>query len=176
VVYVLDNPNRFKSAYFSGLVLGGDWDREGTLFADLWPAKCVRSRIREGKSWEETGAYEKMMENLTVWGKADGCRNLADVIARYERLDSLIQRLNQGGEFLSWRQLKATNIRERGGVFVHIGRNGQLFHSEKGNHRLAIAQELGLNWMPAQVGVVHRQAVENGLFQRLTLKPAACQC
>src|SRR5687768_6277558 len=64
IVYVIRDAKRFKSNYFSGMVLGGDWDKRGRLFADCRPSIFLRGRIRENKSWEELGAYAAMLNRV----------------------------------------------------------------------------------------------------------------
>ena len=93
---------------------------------------------------------------------ADGCNNIDDIRQRYERLDELIEYLRLGGTFK-----EGTGFRESGGVYIHIGREGEMIFAGGGCHRLAIAQKLNLKEIPAQLGVVHRDFVASGGFKRL---------
>ena len=57
--------------------------------------------------------------------------------------------------------------REMDGIFVHVGRSGDIIFGGGGAHRLAIAQGLKLERVPAQLGVVHREALMSGAFRKL---------
>jgi hypothetical protein len=170
VVHCVKDPARFNDTSFSGQVLDGDWDQPGVLCAETVVARWVRARIN-GATWREAGAYDGMLKAISERGRIDGCSNLDDIVARYERLDELIRWLKSGNEFLRENKVRKRYFRECAGVLVHVGRNGELLHGAKGNHRLAIAREIGLRWIPAQVGVVHRKAVESGAFRALTRRP-----
>lgn len=172
VKFVVAEPFRYKPMRMSGKVMDGDWDRRGYSFTKSTARIFIRRRIHHNLPWQETGAYERMMKKIAEFGFADGCSGIEDVVQRYNELDKLISHLKAGGRFLSRRDICPENFREFGGVVIHIGRSGELFGSEKGNHRLAIAQELGLQCMPAQVGVVHIEAVRSGAYRKLTKKPS----
>lgn len=51
-------------------------------------------------------------------------------------------------------------LRESGGVYVHINRNGEAIFGGGGIHRFAIARILSLDTIPAQLGVVHEEALK----------------
>jgi hypothetical protein len=114
-----------------------------------------------GKSWEQCGAYENMKLLMKQHPGADGCYTEEDIRARYDRLSELIENLKAGGKFL-----ERSGFRESGGVYIHIGRNGELLFGGGGCHRLAVAQKLNLERIPAQVGVVHRQFLKNNLLKQ----------
>lgn len=127
--------------------------------------QAVHRRIREGVSWSEAGAYDCMGHLMEKYGELDGCRTLQDVEARYQRLDSLIAALRDGESFKTREELGG--LREFGGIYIHVGRSGELIFGGGGCHRLAIAQALELRCVPAQVGVVHAEALQNGEFRKL---------
>lgn len=63
-------------------------------------------------------------------------------------------------------------------ILVHFGRGPQIIFGRKGHHRLAVAQLLGLNQVPAIVGQVHRDAVyrwTDGLIGRGKSRPQATE-
>jgi len=93
-------------------------------------------------------------------GRFDGCETLEDVVRRYERLDEVFDQVRREGRLRTAAELGGS-FRERGGVYVHIGRHSQPVFSLRGNHRLAIARILSLSLMPAQLGVVHPEALPN---------------
>jgi hypothetical protein len=120
------------------------------------------------KTWKECGAYKYMHEMIKKGIALDGCYNEYDVEKRYERLSDLILHLKNGGAFYN-----STYFREIGGVFVHIGRNGEIIFGGGGCHRLAIAQKLGLKNIPAQIGVVHTEFLRDHLEKLKTLRKQA---
>lgn len=165
VKFIVANPSRYKASRMSGRILDGIWDTPpGSLVAENTARKFIRKRIRCNLTWAETGAYERMMTKIARFGTIDGCSSLNDVIMRYDDIDRFIAHLQAGGSFLSRRELDPGNLREMGGVVIHIGRNGELLGSEKGNHRLAIAQELALRWIPAQVACSSRNRCQKRYF------------
>jgi hypothetical protein len=173
VKFVVAEPSRYKPMRTSGEVLSGDWDLPGTPIGEN--TAFIHKRIQHNLPWKETGAYERMMAKIARFGTTDKCSNIDDVVRRYNELDRFISHLENGGRFLSRRETCPKTFREFGGVVIHIGRNGELLGSEKGNHRLVIAQELLLRWIPAQVGVVHSAAVMSGAFHKLTKQPPYSQ-
>lgn len=149
----------------TGKVIDGDWDNAVVPLTEIPKIRIVHRRIREGLSWQEAGAYDNLMQRIQDLGPRDGCSDLEDVKARYDRVDALIEHLAKGGRFLTSAEMGA--YREFGGVYIHVGRNGEPIFGGGGCHRLAIAQGLGLERIPAQVGVVHRRAVTSGAFRSL---------
>lgn len=149
----------------TGKVVDGDWDNAVLPLIEIPKIRIVHRRIGDGVSWQEAGAYDNLMRRIADHGPRDGCSDLDDVKARYDRVDALIEHLAKGGRFLTSAEMGG--YREFGGVYVHVGRNGEPIFGGGGCHRLAIAQALGLECIPAQLGVVHRQALTNGAFRSL---------
>ena len=100
-----------------------------------------------------------MMERIAERGELDGCRSLDDVIARYERLDVMFERVTREKRLRTMSEVRPDNFRERGGVYIHIGRHNNPIFGGGGCHRLAMAITLGIDEIPAQVGVVHPDAL-----------------
>lgn len=150
----------------TGKVMGGDWDLHVRQLHDIKKIAMVKARIREGKSWEAAGAYQIMNELIQKHHVYDDCKTKEDVLQRYERLDRVIESIKSGG-FLSMSRVRKGTFRESGGVYIHIGRNGEYIFGIGGCHRLAIAQALRLECIPVQVGVVHEKAIVNGHWKKL---------
>ncbi|MDU8909900.1 hypothetical protein [Aestuariicoccus sp. MJ-SS9] len=155
----------------SGLVLGGDWDRqrrplEGTVKYDA----CV-AHFAQGVPWDETGIYDEMLRRIAEGKPADGCKTRDDIVARYARMDALFDHLRRTGRFERMRDLPDHLRREHGGVFVHIDRDGLPLLAGNGNHRMAMARVLDLPVIPAHLGVIHRQALESGQLAGLRKPP-----
>lgn len=151
----------------TGRIVGGDWDLFIKNIDDIKKIRMVKERLLQEKTWEEAGAYEIMRELLEKHTRYDDCASLNDIFRRYERLDGIIENIRTGRGFVTMPEIDRGNFRESGGVFIHIGRNGNFIFGHGGCHRLAIAQALGIKKIPVQVGVVHKTAVENGLWREV---------
>src|SRR5690606_21335229 len=105
--------------------------------------------------------YEFMFNAIEqAGGKVDGCSNLEDIILRYKRLDSLKIEIGKSKKFKTQNLLNPKAFNEEGGVYVHITRDNQIIFGGGGFHRLAIAKILKLNEIPAQLGVIHSDAID----------------
>lgn len=163
--YLRTRPRRHDT----GRVIAGDWDLNVKPLNQLEKVVICQRHFVDGLSWEDAGAYDLLARMLAKKQKHDGCRTMEDVKRRYEAVDRLYEHLRSGGEFLTQEQLAGRSaFREDRGIYVHIGRAGELIFGRGGCHRLAIAQILGLPQVPVQVGVIHRDAVVNGQFLELT--------
>lgn len=146
----------------SGQVLSGDWDLntkplEGFIKYDA----CVQ-HFMFGKSWAETGIYEYMNELVIGASGVDDCHSMDDIINRYKKLDALYLLLKRHGKtaYKARADLDPFSFREEGGVYIHIGRNGELIFGGGGFHRFSITRLLGFDSIPAQLGVVHKDFVK----------------
>lgn len=148
----------------SGLVLGGDWDTQRKpldLDADLRMKSC-RMRFEQGADWQETPIYQRFAAEIAQGKTPDECRTLDDLQARYALLDRVFHETRARGRMLRPSETPEAFRRDHGGVLLHVARDGTCLKSGGGGHRFAIAWILDLPKMPAQVGVVHRAALENG--------------
>lgn len=152
----------------SGKVVDGDWDLSRHAIGQGIKYRAVLARYRDGLPWHETGLYDEMLARIARDGVADGCRSLADIERRYARLDDAVEEIRRSGGMAPRATLPGKAFRrEHGGVLVHVGRDGALLRAGGGQHRFAIAVALELPRMPAQLGVVHRQAVVDKLLAAL---------
>ena len=124
---------------------------------------------RDGLRWDQTGAYEYMLEQIRKRGHQDGCYDLADVERRYDRLDELFETVRREGRLRTRTDLDPRVRDEDGGILVHIGPDGEPAVGDGGKHRLTIARLLGLAVVPARIGFVHRDALP--LLPRLRREP-----
>ena len=128
---------------------------------------CKR-RFVDGLDWQEAGAYEMISRAFEQNQVPDGCRSWDDVRRRYRKLDQIFSRLKAGSKFHTRKKLGVKKAyREYGGVYVHIGRSGNILFAGGGFHRLAMALYAGLETIPAQVGVIHLQALQNSTYYKL---------
>ena len=150
----------FESYTYSGSIVGGDWDLEATPVEEHPVLRFCRLHWEQEVPWEETGVYDWLLERIERSGdEVDGCRTREDVIARYERLDRLFEEVRYRGRLLTQSELRTRHERERGGIRVCVGRDGEPIFSWSGHHRLAIARIVGLREVPGQLHVVHPRAL-----------------
>lgn len=145
----------------SGKVIGGDWDRDVIPIEDCPKYQICMRHFVDGKSWEESGAYSMMRDVLKSIPNADGCRTEEDVAARYRKVDELYHAIKAEKELKTRKEVQRQAFRESGGVYVHVDRNGDVVFGGGGWHRLVISMLLGLESIPAQMGVVHTDAIHS---------------
>lgn len=151
----------------SGLILAGDWDRSvASIEGEPKRTACFR-HFRDGVPWGETGIYEYMLKRIERFGSFDGVRTLEAIEARYRRMDKVYEEIRRDQRMKTRAELPAYFRREYGGILVHIDRDGRPLKGRGANHRLAMVHVLGLRRIPAQIGVVHRDAVRNGILDGL---------
>ncbi|NKB29102.1 MAG: hypothetical protein GKR99_16740 [Rhodobacteraceae bacterium] len=150
-----------------GRIRGGSWDIGGPRFDESWRAQCCRLHWLDGQSWAESGVYDHMAAGIakTKDGAMDGCRTHDDVVKRYQQLDTLYEAASVHG-LPSRATSVAGRMIEHDGITVHMARDGRLLVGWGGNHRLAMAQCLGLEWVPAGLGLVHARAARQLRFRR----------
>ncbi|ETX26800.1 hypothetical protein [Roseivivax isoporae] len=164
--YARGGPQVYKRRH-SGTVADGDWDLSWRPVDEMTKIRaCVRHFVK-GESWEETGIFEEMMRRIDRHGIFDGCRTLDDVRRRYAAIDRMYDDIARTRRLQPVRERPEAFRREHGGILVHIDRDGLPMLAGNGNHRMAIARILGLERIPAQLGAIHRRAVEAGEMVRL---------
>ncbi|MEY8880670.1 hypothetical protein [Donghicola sp. XS_ASV15] len=163
----IPNPNqgapRFRRSH-SGHIATGDWDLSVAPLTGNIKEEAIQQHFLEGVPWEQTALFAKLSRDIAEKGMVDECHSVDELRARYERMDRLYDEASRTGKLLPKNALPDYFRREHGGIFVHIDRNGRAIRSGGGMHRFAVARLLGLTEVPAQVGVVHFEAVKNGLL------------
>ena len=149
----------------SGMVLAGDWDQCTEPLDQSWKIAACLEHFRDGVPWHETGVYDRMQEMIDTRGPFDSCTSMADIIARYEKIDTLYSEIRENG-FRDETVYRLGTPRLPEGVFVHLDRNGHPIFGAIGNHRLGIARALGLTRIPAQLGVVHPGAIDTNALAK----------
>jgi hypothetical protein len=146
---------------FSGRVVGGDWDRHRDPVETHPKVRACVDHWRHGVSWRDTGVYDLLLRLIAERGRPkDGCADLDDVIARYRVLDTIFAQVRDEGRLRTRAQLDPGAYRELGGVLINLDRDARPVAGGGGWHRLAMARVLGLARIPAQVGLVHVDALD----------------
>jgi len=156
-----------RSMYGDDVVADGDWDLTPTNLDDTSLFKRVKARVVEGKSWEEVGEYDFVLERIQRDGSWDDCHNEQDVRDRYIVLDALIENLKVAKRLIPRHQFEKGAFREAGGIHVAISRTGEILKVGNGNHRLAISQAIGLDVVPVAVILIHPECIARGNWQRI---------
>ena len=151
----------------SGRVVDGDWDLSIKPLWDNPKLESCKLRWEQGAKWEDTPIFQKLLKQIQSGQTPDGLRSREDLENRYARLDRIFEHTLQVGRLLNMHELPEYFRREHGAPLVHITRTGSCIRSGGGNHRFAIAKILSLPEFPAQLGVVHPSAIENGTFFKL---------
>lgn len=123
----------------------------------------IRSCIEHwvgGLSWQDTGIFELLQYEMKTSqkGSYDNCKNLDDIITRYNNLDLLFKQIKQEGRLRTQEEINPNNYRKRFEVLFHIGPYGKTFFGGAGCHRFAIAYILKLKF-PATIGLVYKSAI-----------------
>lgn len=157
------NPSQNAKYMFSrvntGNIIGGNWDLNIVSMTELAKYKVCYSHFSESKSWEDSNAYDLMLSIIEKTPGADNCYNLEDIIQRYTHLDEIYVFAKEERKLLNANEVNNKGFREEGGIYVHVGRYGDLIFGLGGCHRLSIAKILELDQIPVQLGVVHKSAI-----------------
>jgi hypothetical protein len=136
-------------------------------FEESFPVKKIKKiqfcieHWEKDLSWKEVGAYDYMKKIIQANEKpVDGCFDMKDIINRYQKLDKIFNQIKREGELKPVQELDDFYFREFGGIYVHIGPDREPYLGMGGLHRFAIAMILELDEIPAQVGVVHKDALD----------------
>jgi hypothetical protein len=137
---------RFKISPHSDLrgSKGGDWDLERRHdLKDIRKYQSIVERYRDGRPWEETDLFTDIYRRRLESGDTiRGTANMKDLLAQYYgRVDDLFEAMKRDG-FKS----KESRLPR-----LLIGRDGETFIGNQGNHRLAMAHVLGLTKFAGEI-------------------------
>ena len=116
---------------------------------------------QENIPWAETGIYEYMLLEINRKGSVDGCCSLEDIILRYEKLDKIFEGVKAAKALKTQKELNPLAFNECGGILFHIDRNNKPIYGAGGVHRFSMAKILGLKEIPAQLGLIHPDALKD---------------
>ncbi|ABR46448.1 hypothetical protein Amet_0213 [Alkaliphilus metalliredigens QYMF] len=121
--------------------------------------KYLKLHWEDGVPWSDCGIYEYNYRLIERGVFDDGCKNKEDVILKYKKLDNVFEKIKKENKLLTRAELDEKAFRENGGVYIHLGPNGEPYFGGAGYHRFAIALVLGIPLIPAQIGFVHISAL-----------------
>ena len=156
----------------SGRVLDGNWDTSTVSMTQNTKYKSCKMRYLDGVEWVDTPIFQRLEREIASGHIPDDCPTPEALVARYHALDELWETIQKEGRLRPKAEMPQPFRREHGGILVHIDRNGHGIRSGGGMHRFAIAQLANLAFIPVQVGVVHKDFVLSGNYQKLRIPPA----
>lgn len=146
----------FKISPFLDLpkVKSGDWDIERRHdFKGTAKYRAIVERYIEGADWLETDLFtDAYTRRLEKDGRVGRYRTLKDLAESYRcRFDPLWQSLMRDG-------FKTIDVNGRRIPLpaLLVGRGGEVFIGNQGNHRLAMAQVLGLEKIAGRIACRHQ--------------------
>lgn len=144
---------RFKISPLEGLTgsVGGNWDVERRFpLAEAVKHRAIAQRYRDGARWEETDLFRQAYAARIERGESvRGCATMKALLEQYyTRVDGMFADMRQRGFDAGAGPLP---------TFL-IGRNGEVFIGNQGNHRLAMAQVLELDRIAGKVVCRHSKA------------------
>lgn len=142
-----------------GRVEGGDWDEAWTPFDERPVSRAVVARDEEGVPWTETALREAFAAELARFGNAWGYGSMAGFERRCEEVETLYRRVRDEGyrrqdALVDRRSPTLVRLDE---INVDVGRDGRLYWRCCGQHRLAIARQVGIDRVPVIVQRRHRE-------------------
>lgn len=143
---------RFKISPHDDLraIEGGNWDRERRYpLAEAVKHRSIAQRYGSGVPWAETELFAVYGRRLAAGERVRGVATMGELIDQYlTRVDALFGDLSKRG------------FRADAGPLpvILIGRDGESFIGNQGNHRLAMAQVLGLPQIAGRVVCRHAEA------------------
>ena len=159
------NPSMFTEAVFmssrkareeSGQVLN-EFPPVGAKIVSIYDLPKIKSSFEywnEGQPWEKTEYFRRYKDKH----QEKYIRTINKYINGF--YDVLYEEVKKEGKLKTMKELKRRNFREEGGVLIHIGPKGKLYHGNAGNRRLSIAILLGLDMIPAMIGYVHKDGIK----------------
>ncbi|WP_028575696.1 hypothetical protein [Desulfonatronovibrio hydrogenovorans] len=150
-------PYAVRPHRLSGLIVGGDWDNKTASIYTCPKVKFSLMHWQQGIPWAETGCFEYLLEIIRQRGRVDGLRTLDDIKARYYRLDQVYKQVKNEGKLRNASELgraRKKNL-ENSGILIHLDRQGNPIFGGSGCHRIAMAISLGIQIIPAKLGLVH---------------------
>lgn len=153
------------------LCMDGDWDNQliyplQSIFevipksAKKWDLhETIRQMFIKGRHYSETPQYISMVE--AVKNKAinppQGCHTIDQVNRYFKRLMIAFNSMRTDG-YLKQEDLGNSGVEE---IRIHVTRNGKLVLGGGGNHRIRMAEILGIKLIPILIRGVHPQWVKH---------------
>lgn len=132
---------------------GGDWDiARAVPFAQTAKYRAMVQRFVDGACWLETDLFrDTYARRMAKEGQIAGVRTLRELAVDYDkRIGGLYRDMRDNGFRVESESGKRLSLP----VFL-VGRTGELFIGNQGNHRLAIAKILGMERIAGRIACRH---------------------
>lgn len=134
----------------ASLILPGDWDVKATPVADTPTHRFISELVAAGYDYRVTATYVRMVAEVEA-GKV--IKYKKTVIDSRDKVDAHFKYYCGVCQSMAAHGYLSENTRDH--ICVMIGRHGNIVKEEKGRHRLAIAQLVGVPTIPVYVRHVH---------------------
>lgn len=151
--------------YLGKVVTPGDWDLRSVEREMTWKKETLLGLVA-GLGPERSGYLDRMEALIARKGSNHGCTDSAAALRRARELESMIEQIRRDRRLKERSELDPWAFRERGGIKVHIGRDGTVYRWSN-EHRSVFAEALGIEAVPVAVTAIHPEALRNGSFGRL---------
>jgi hypothetical protein len=112
---------------------------------------CVHNTVRDifihGKDFRETSQYKRMLKGLADGNALYQCEIPGDIDLYFDHLSQAYHSIKEDG-YKSQRELGKASKDE---IRIHLTENGSFSLGSKGNHRLRMAELLGVRHIPCNV-------------------------
>jgi hypothetical protein len=135
-------------------IVPGEWDRERACpLAIAVKHRSIAQHYRGGVPWEKTDLFRAYARRLASGDHVRGARTMAELVEQYRtRVDGLYEDMKVNG-------FRLADGRQKFPLpMLLVGRSGEVFVGNQGNHRLAMAQVLGLKRFAGKVICRHALA------------------
>lgn len=143
------------SADLNGM-LGGEWDVERRYpLARSVKHRAIVERYRDGVRWEQTDLFRDVYARRLEHGPVRGAESFDELVAQYyDRVDRMFADLKKHG--FRTKDDRGRPIPLPG---LLIGRAGDVFLDNQGNHRVAMAKVIGLDRIAGSIRCRHELAL-----------------
>ena len=144
---------------------GGNWDKLREPIENLY-RESFEMHFVEGKPWSETPQYSRSKRRLEKGKNVVNVDPDGSVMDRFENVERIYDSLKENGYVprleKNWREedeygYSLSGVRIPDEPKIAVGRNGELMHIDCGSHRLALAQILDIDRIPAVVQLEHEE-------------------
>ena len=153
------NNSAAKLANMGATVKHGDWDRDLISVNKCPNVRFSNIRWLNGIPWDQTGSTEYTMNYLKKYDTFDDISTIDDINSRHKNLDKIFSQVRQEGKLRPQYQIDKKCFRERNGILIHIDRDCKPIFGRAGEHRFCMSRILRLPIIPAQVGIIHPEAL-----------------
>lgn len=114
-----------------------------------------------GTPWRDTSFFKEKFKVIHYQGSFKNCKTEEELVKSWSKYDKMYLAMQKDGRLKTGREMNPWTFREEGGIVAHIGPDGEWYHGNAGNRRLAISYCLGFEKIPAMLGYVHKEGIKH---------------